>query len=117
MRKLALTAALAVALTLAAAGSAMAPPKLTGTVLENFTITLKRGTTKVTTLRHGSYSFAITDSATIHDFSLKGPGVKKHLTGVSFTGKKTVLVTLKAGTYTYYCSVHPTTMHHAIKVS
>ena len=105
------------ALVLATAGSAMAPPKLAGTVLENFTITLKRGTTKVTTLKHGSYSFAITDSGTIHDFSLKGPGVNKHLTGVAFTGTKTMVVTLKAGTYTYYCSVHPTQIHHTFKVS
>jgi plastocyanin len=116
MRKLALTAALAVALTLAAAGSAAAP-KLSGAVMDNFTITLKRGTTKVTALKHGSYSFAINDSTSGHDFSLKGPGMNKHLTGVGFVGKKTVLVTLKVGTYTYYCSVHPTTMRHSIKVS
>ena len=117
MRKLAVTAVALTALALAAAGSAMAPPKLTGAVNDNFTITLKRGTAKVTALKHGSYTFAISDNTSGHSFFLKGPGMNKQLTGVNFVGKKNVLVTLKVGTYTYYCSVHPTTMRHTVKVS
>jgi hypothetical protein len=118
MRKLALTAVAVAALALAAAGSAMAPPKVKGTVGPGFTITLKNLQGQlVKTLKPGAQSFVLTDKADIHDWSLKGPGVNKHLTGVAFTGTKTMVVTLKAGTYTYYCSVHPTQIHHTFKVS
>ena len=105
------------ALVLATAGSAMAPAKVNGTVGPGFTITLKSTTgTVVKTLKPGAHAFVVSDKGNIHDFSLKGPGVNKHLTGVDFTGKKTVTVTLKKGTYTYYCSVHPTQMHHTFTV-
>ncbi len=105
------------ALVLAAAGSAMAPSKVNGTVGPGFTITLKSTTGQVVkTLTPGAHTFVIADKANIHDFSLKGPGVNKHLTGVDFTGTKTVAVTLKKGTYTYYCSVHPTEIHRSFTV-
>jgi plastocyanin len=100
------------ALVLATAGSAMTPAKVNGTVGPGFTITLKTTTGKVVkTLTPGAHSFVVADKADIHTFSLKGPGLNRTLTGVSFTGKKTVLITLKKGTYTYYCAVHPTEMH------
>jgi plastocyanin len=105
------------ALVLATAGSAMTPAKVNGTVGPGFTITLKSTTGQtVKTLTPGAHSFAITDKGDIHTFSLKGPGVNKTLTGVSFVGKKTVTITLKKGTYTYYCAVHPTEMHHTFTV-
>jgi plastocyanin len=105
------------ALVLATAGSAMTPPKVNGTVGPGFTITLKSTTgTGVKTLTPGAHSFAIMDKGDIHTFSIKGPGVNKTLTGVSFVGKKTVVLTLKKGTYTYYCAIHPTQMHHTFTV-
>jgi plastocyanin len=118
MRSLVITAALAAVLALAGAGSAMAPSKVKGTVGPGFTITLKNLQGQVVkTLTPGAHSFIVADKGDIHTFSLKGPGVNKTLTGVSFTGTKTVLIMLKKGTYTYYCSVHPTEMHHTFRVS
>jgi plastocyanin len=38
---------------------------------------------------------------------LTGPGIRnKRVTTLAFTGSKTVTVTLKRGTYTYYCTPH-----------
>ena len=63
---------------------------------------------KVTTLKPGSYSFTIVDKATIHDWTLTGPGISnKHLTSLPFTGTKSnIVLTLKAGKYKYFCSLH-----------
>ena len=46
-------------------------PKLTGTVGPGYTITLKKGTTKVKTLKAGKYTFVITDKASIHNFTIE----------------------------------------------
>jgi plastocyanin len=62
----------------------------------------------VTTLKHGKYTLVVQDKANIHNFTLNGPGIKnKTITGTTFVGTKTVTVTLKAGKYRYYCTVHP----------
>ena len=53
----------------------------------------------------GTYAFVITDKASIHDWNLVGPGVNK-TSGVAFVGKKTIVATLKRGSYKYQCSVH-----------
>src|SRR5437667_2313089 len=78
-------------------------PKLVGTVGPGYTITLKRGTTKVKTLKAGTYMFVITDKAAIHNFTIErekgGPKIEKVLTGTSFQGKKNVSVTLKKGSW------------------
>jgi len=95
-------------------------PKLTGKVGPGFTITLKKGTKKVTTLKAGKYSFAITDAASIHNFTLErktGGKFEKTLTGTAFQGKKTVMVTLKPGKWKYYCSVHESQMFGFFKVT
>jgi plastocyanin len=64
---------------------------------------------KVATLRPGKYTFVVRDEADIHNFTLNGPGTKnKTIMGTSFVGTKTVTLTLKHGTYTFYCTVHPT---------
>ena len=95
-------------------------PKLVGTVGPGFTITLKQGTKKVKTLKAGKYAFVITDKASIHNFTLeqeKGGKFEKTLTGTVFRGKKTVTVTLKKGTWKYYCSVHESTIFGFFKVT
>jgi len=89
---------------------------LTGTVGPGFTITLKKGTTKVRTLKAGRYTIRVTDKSTIHDFQLKG-AIRKTITTVPFKGAKTVTVTLKRGTVTYYCAPHASTMKGTFKVT
>ena len=93
-------------------------PKLTGTVGPGYTITLKKGTTKVKTLKAGKYTFVITDKASIHNFSLDGPnGLEKTFTTVPFKGQKSITLTLKKGSYKFYCEPHESTMFGNFKVS
>ena len=117
-RTLTLLAAAMVALALAASTLAApaATPKLTGTVGPGFTITLKKGTTKVTKLKHGKYTFVIKDKSKIHNFDLKGP-TGKRITSVGFLGTKTVTLTLKAGKYTYVCDPHASSMKGSFRVT
>jgi plastocyanin len=93
-----------------------APPKLVGTVGPGFTITLKKGTTKVTKLKHGKYTFVVKDKSAIHNFDLKGP-VSKKITSVGFVGTKTVTLTLKPGKYTYVCDPHKGSMRGSFRVT
>jgi plastocyanin len=88
----------------------MAAPKLRGTIGPGFTVSLKNANgKKVTTLKHGKYTFVVGDKSSIHNFTLNGPGAKnKTITGTSFVGTKTMTLTLKTGKYRFYCTVHPT---------
>jgi plastocyanin len=96
-------------------------PKLTGTVGPGYTIVLKKGTAKVKTLKAGKYVFVISDKSSIHNFTVErekgGPKIEKTLTGTSFTGKKTMTVTLKKGSWKYYCSIHESLMFGFFKVT
>jgi plastocyanin len=106
-----------VALAVAVPANA-AIPILTGTDGPGFTITLKKGTTKVTSLKAGTYKFVIRDKSSIHNFHLKGPnGYSKVLTTVKFVGTKTYTITLKPGAWTYICDPHRTTMKGAFRVT
>jgi hypothetical protein len=113
------TALVAVAAALGVTGgaSSMAPPKLTGTVGPGFTITLKRGLTPARALKAGRYTFVLNDKSSIHNFAIRGPGLNRALTTVGFTGTKTVTLTLKAGTYTFYCQPHASSMRGTFKVT
>ena len=93
-----------------------ATPTLTGTVGPGFTITLKKGTAKVTKLKAGAYVIKVSDKSKIHNFRLKGPGVNKTTT-VGGTGTSTWKVTLKKGKYTYVCDPHATIMKGSFTVS
>jgi hypothetical protein len=103
-------ALVAVGITTGAIASTRAVPKLQGTIGPGFTISLKDAHgKKVATLKHGQYTFVVRDEANIHNFTLNGPGIRnKTITGTSFVGTKTVTLPLKKGTYTFYCTVHPT---------
>ena len=48
---------------------------------------------------------ALNPQSSPHDISIKGNGVDQQGNQVSSGGTSTVTVTLKAGTYEYYCSV------------
>jgi len=110
---LALLAAAAIAAVVFLVPAQASTPKLVGTVGPGYTITLKRGATKVKTLKAGKYTFVISDKASIHNFTVEqqtGGKFEKTLTGTSFQGKKTVTVTLKKGKWKYYCSIHESQM-------
>ena len=117
MTRIALLAAgLVAALALAAPVGAMGPTKLKGTVGPGFTISLKKGTSLVRTVKPGKYTITVQDKSNIHNFHLKGPGVNKRITSVSFVGTKTVTVTLKRGKYTYICDPHASSMKRTFTV-
>jgi plastocyanin len=105
-----------VALVAAGAASSTVPPKLLGTVGPGFTISLKQNGKLVRMVKAGRYMFVVSDKASIHDFHLRGPGLSRVITGVGFTGTKTLTLALKRGTYNYRCDVHPTTMQGSFKV-
>jgi hypothetical protein len=87
--------------------SVLQATRLTGTTGPGLTITLKKAGKRVTRLTPGRYTITVTDRATVHDFVLTGPGIRnKTITGLSFKGTKTVTVTLRRGTYTYFCTPH-----------
>jgi hypothetical protein len=109
-RALIVTAAVALAAT--AVAWPMTHPKLIGTVGPGFTISLKQNTRPVRTLKAGTYTVAVSDKASIHNFHLKGPGLSRVITGVGFIGPKTVTLALRKGTYTYVCDVHSTMIGH-----
>ena len=114
---LALTAAIA-AFALAASAYSAAAPRLNGTVGPTFTISLKKGGKKVTTLPHATYTIVVADRSDFHNFHLKGPGINKNLTQVAFVGTtKPITVTLRPGTYKFYCVPHQLDMHGSFKVT
>jgi plastocyanin len=112
------TALAAVALVVTGAISAAPPPTVVkGSVGPGFTISLTKGGKKVTSLRAGvRYRFEVTDRSSIHDFHLSGPGVNKVITGVGFTGKKSLVATLRRGTYRFVCDPHSSSMRGSFRV-
>ena len=89
---------------------------LTGSVGPGFTITLKKGATKVRTLKAGTYTIRVSDKSNMHDFKLKGSTRKSHHR-VAFKGTKTVTVKLNKGTVTYFCSPHASSMKGTFRVT
>ena len=100
----------------AAPATAATPTKLVGTVGPSFTITLKKGGKKVTTLKAGRYTISVQDKSDFHNFHLTGPGVNKKTT-VSEVKTKTWTVTFKKGTYRYVCDPHSSQMKGSFKVT
>ena len=118
-RTLGIGAIVAVALSLVLVGSAWAAPKtITASVGPGFTIGMKLDGKKVTKLKAGvPYRFVVNDRSSGHDFHITGPGVSKVITGVGFTGTKSVVLKLKKGTYTFVCDPHSSFMRGSFKVS
>ena len=114
---IALSAVVAVTAMVLIGAASAAPKTVNGTVGPGFTISLKSGGKKVSSLKPGSYKFEITDRSSSHDFHLIGPGLNKLITGVSFVGKKSVTVTLKKGTYRFVCDPHASAMKGSFKVA
>ena len=112
-----LVAAGAVALLATSPAAPMSTPRLIGTVGPGFTISLKHNGKVFKTLKHGSYTFAISDKASIHNFQIEGTGVDRAITTVAFTGTKTVTILLRKGSYKFYCAPHESTMFGRFKVT
>jgi plastocyanin len=106
---------LAVALVAVASASA-ATPTLNASDGPGFTISVKKGGKKVTSLKAGKYKIVVKDLSDLHNFHLTGPGVNKK-TGVGPKGTFTWTVTLKKGTYKYICDPHATIMKGSFKVT
>jgi hypothetical protein len=115
---IALTALVAVALMVAgtALSRTASTPTLKGVVGPGYTIKLTKGGKKVKSLKAGKYKFVISDKSSIHNFTVERekpskPKIEKHLTSTPFMGSKTVVMTLKAGSWSFYCSNHEAQMH------
>jgi hypothetical protein len=125
-RKAAAMLVFVMAVALAVAGAAFSrsssTPTLKGVVGPGYTISLRKGGTKVKTLKAGKYRIVVSDKASIHNFTLErerpsSPHMEKHITSTSFTGTKTLVWTLKPGSWRAYCSIHESLMHQDFKVT
>ncbi len=114
-RLIPLLAAGALALSAAPASAAT---QIDGLVGPGFNISVSKGGKKVTSLKAGSYTFKVVDKTNAHDFVLNGPGISnKTITGLKEVATKSMTVTLKKGTYIYFCTPHKSMMQGSIKVT
>jgi hypothetical protein len=115
-RRLAVPVAAALALCVPTAATA-GPTLLRGTVGPYRTIQLQDAQgANVLKVKAGMIAFRIEDKSSTLGFSLQGPGVKTTLTGVGFTGSKTVRLKLKKGTYTYFDATQKRAMRGTFRV-
>jgi plastocyanin len=89
-----------------------------------FKITLTSGSSKVTSVKPGTYTFKLVDKSGIHNVDLlKGSATMKDtkgkpvMTSVSGKESKTVTVKLAKGSYTFHCDPHASTMKGTLKVA
>jgi len=71
---------------------------------------------KETALTRGTYAITIRERSDDHNFYVRGPGLKKALTGVDFVGTRTVTVQLRSGKYGFVCTPHANEMHGGFSV-
>lgn len=94
------------------------PSALVGTVGKNdafkISLTDDKGA-PITNLAAGSYQLTVHDDSGIHNFHLTGPGVDDK-TSITGSGTKTFTVNVAAGTYTFLCDSHPSTMKGSFTV-
>ncbi len=99
-----------------------ATPTLKGVVGPGFTIKLTKAGKRVKTLKAGKYKLVITDKSSIHNFVVERerpskPKLENSITSVPFKGAKTVVMTLKAGRWSFYCAPHESQMHGDLRVA
>jgi len=121
---LALGVLAAVALTVAGAAFSRttSTPTLKGVVGPGYSIKLTKGGKKFESLKAGTYKFVISDRSNFHNFTVERekpskPKIEMHITGTGFMGTKTVKMTLKPGSWSFYCSNHEAQMHGDFKVT
>ena len=100
---------------------ATSTPTLKGVVGPGFTISLKKAgkSVKGKTLKAGIYKIVVGDKSNFHNFTLERekPKMEKLITATGFTGTKTVIWTLKPGSWRAYCSLHEAQMQQNFKVT
>lgn len=70
----------------------------------------------VETLAAGTYTLEVDDQSDAHNFHLTGTGVDV-MTDVSATGVESFDITVEAGTYTFVCDPHASTMNGEFEVT
>ena len=81
-----------------------------------FTISLTMDGSPVSTLAAGDYTLEIDDQSSIHNFHLTGPGVDV-ASDVGGTEDETSDITLEAGSYTFQCDPHASSMNGTFEVA
>ena len=90
---------------------------LKGSVGPGFEISIATDTgDPLGTLAPGSYELEVDDMSSIHNFHLTGPGVDV-MTEVSEEETESFQLELEAGTYTFVCDPHASTMNGSFEVS
>ena len=120
---LALAVLTAIALTVAGAAfsRSTSTPTLKGVVGPGYSIKLTKGGKRVKSLKAGKYRLVISDKSTFHNFTVERekpskPKLEKHITSTAFKGSKTIVMTLKPGSWRFYCSIHESQMHGVFTV-
>lgn len=110
MRTRLIAVSAAVAAAVAVIPAIAATPTFKGSVGPGFVISMAKKPTKA-----GKITLVVSDKASIHDFHLVGPGVNV-TTSVSGIGTKTFHITLKKGTYNFFCDPHKSSMHGSFTI-
>jgi plastocyanin len=97
-------------------------PTLRGVTGPGYSVSLTKGGKKVKSLKAGTYKIVVSDKSSFHNAKLERespskPKLEKQITGTGFIGSKTVVMTLKPGSWRFYCSVHESQMHQDFKVT
>jgi hypothetical protein len=110
----------AVVFAASAFGRTSAHPTLIGIVGKGdaYKITLTMNGRLIKTLKAGTYTVAIHDDSSIHNYELDGPhGKSWTFTSVPFVGAKTVTLKLVSGKYKAYCVAHESVMFQHFTVT
>ncbi len=100
-----------------AAGSTLVGTVGTSDDPDAFTISLTtEDGSPVSTLAPGDYTLEIDDQSSIHNFHLTGPGVDE-ASDVGGTEDETFDITLEAGSYTFQCDPHASSMNGSFEVT
>lgn len=110
MRKRVIAGSIAAVGIVGALPAIAATPVFKGSVGPGFVISMAKKPAKA-----GKITLTVADKASIHNFHLVGPGVNVK-TSVSGTGTKTFKITLKKGTYTFFCDPHKSSMHGSFRI-
>ena len=111
------SATVAAALLVGGPAAAAAKNTVAGKVGPGYTISLTIGGKKAKAQGRCKYRFVVADRSEDHDFRLVGPRTSKMLSGEEFIGTKTTVLTLKKGTYKFFCALHAEDMRGGFTVS